>query len=140
MGGAAVAAGPHAAVLMARQAIEARGSNVFRFMGVHLGAGVGDCVALHGSRVGSRGRRQLATMNCQFCALTSNHHGAIEGHLFIGVLRYPNATCGGTPARGDYCSTSNGPGGCVDSFWFAATFAASAARIGGAAADTRCSR
>ena len=32
-------------------------------------------------------------------------------------------------AKGDFCSTTQAPGGCQDSFWFAATFAASAAKI-----------
>lgn len=31
--------------------------------------------------------------------------------------------------KGDYCSTSNSPGGCGDSYWLAAAFAASAAKI-----------
>jgi hypothetical protein len=33
------------------------------------------------------------------------------------------------PQTGDYCSTSKMPGDCKDSFWLAATFAASAAKI-----------
>jgi hypothetical protein len=32
-------------------------------------------------------------------------------------------------AKGDYCSTTGKPGDCADSFWLAATFAASAAKI-----------
>ena len=32
-------------------------------------------------------------------------------------------------AQGDFCSTTGVPGGCQDSYWFAATFAASAAKI-----------
>lgn len=32
-------------------------------------------------------------------------------------------------AKGDFCSTSNSPGGCADSDWLAAAFAASAAKI-----------
>jgi hypothetical protein len=32
-------------------------------------------------------------------------------------------------APGDYCSTTNAAGGCADSYWFAATFAASAVTI-----------
>lgn len=31
--------------------------------------------------------------------------------------------------KGDYCSTTDSPGGCADSVWMAATFAASAAKI-----------
>jgi len=46
----------------------------------------------------------------------------------------PNAKCardanGAIVARGDYCSSPAGPGGCKDSFWFAATFAASAVKL-----------
>ena len=36
---------------------------------------------------------------------------------------------GNLPATGDYCSTTKAGGGCKDSFWLAATFAASAAKI-----------
>ena len=36
---------------------------------------------------------------------------------------------GNLPATGDYCSTTKAAGGCKDSFWLAATFAASAAKI-----------
>jgi hypothetical protein len=38
-------------------------------------------------------------------------------------------TNGQIQARGDYCSNPAGPGGCGDSYWFAATFAASAAKV-----------
>jgi hypothetical protein len=36
---------------------------------------------------------------------------------------------GNVTAKGDFCSTTDSPGGCQDSFWLAATFAASAALI-----------
>jgi hypothetical protein len=36
---------------------------------------------------------------------------------------------GNITAKGDYCSTSNMPGDCQDSFWLAATFAAAAVNI-----------
>jgi len=36
---------------------------------------------------------------------------------------------GNVMAKGDYCSTTDSPGGCQDSYWLAATFAASAAKI-----------
>jgi hypothetical protein len=42
-------------------------------------------------------------------------------------------TTGNCPANafnmGNYCSSPPGPGGCDDSFWLAATFAASAVNI-----------
>ena len=41
-------------------------------------------------------------------------------------------------AKGDYCSTSDSPGGCADSYWLAATFAASAVKINDGAADSIC--
>ena len=36
---------------------------------------------------------------------------------------------GNIVAKGDFCSTTDAPGGCQDSYWLAATFAASAAKI-----------
>jgi hypothetical protein len=42
-------------------------------------------------------------------------------------------------AMGDYCSTTQSPGGCADSFWLAATFAASAVTIDDAPTDPECS-
>jgi hypothetical protein len=39
---------------------------------------------------------------------------------------------------GDYCSQPAGPGGCADSFWLAATFAASAAKINDGSQDPGC--
>jgi hypothetical protein len=46
----------------------------------------------------------------------------------VGKINYP----------GDYCSTSNTPGDCRDSFWLAATFAASAAKINDGANVPQC--
>ena len=40
--------------------------------------------------------------------------------------------------QGDYCSTTKAPGGCVDSYWLAATFAASAVKINDVSADPLC--
>jgi hypothetical protein len=42
-------------------------------------------------------------------------------------------------ATGDYCSSPAGPGGCADSYWLAATFAASAVKINDGTNDPRCS-
>jgi hypothetical protein len=39
---------------------------------------------------------------------------------------------------GDFCSTTNTPGGCADSYWLAATFAASAAKINDGSQDPAC--
>jgi hypothetical protein len=43
------------------------------------------------------------------------------------------------PAMGDYCSTTKSAGGCKDSVWFAATFAASAVKIHDGAGVAACS-
>ena len=41
-------------------------------------------------------------------------------------------------AKGDYCSTSASPGGCQDSFWLSATFAAAAVKINDGSGDPTC--
>jgi hypothetical protein len=41
-------------------------------------------------------------------------------------------------AQGDYCSTTGMPGGCADSFWLAATFAASAVTINDGSTEPTC--
>jgi len=41
-------------------------------------------------------------------------------------------------AKGDYCSTSNLPGDCQDSFWLAATFAAAAVTINDGSSEPTC--
>ena len=40
--------------------------------------------------------------------------------------------------QGDFCSTTKQPGGCKDSFWLSATFAASAVKINDGSADVNC--
>jgi hypothetical protein len=45
---------------------------------------------------------------------------------------------GNVVAKGDFCSQTGAPGGCADSAWFAATFAASAAKIDDASTDPAC--
>ncbi len=40
--------------------------------------------------------------------------------------------------QGDYCSTTKSAGGCADSYWLAATFAASAVKINDTSADPLC--
>lgn len=40
--------------------------------------------------------------------------------------------------QGDFCSTTKMPGGCADSYWMAATFAASAVKINDNATDPLC--
>ena len=41
-------------------------------------------------------------------------------------------------AKGDFCSTTNQAGGCADSFWLAATFAAAAVTINDGSNDPTC--
>ena len=41
-------------------------------------------------------------------------------------------------AKGDYCSTSNKPGDCQDSFWLSATFAAAAVKINDGSSEPTC--
>ncbi len=41
-------------------------------------------------------------------------------------------------AQGDYCSTTNSAGGCMDSYWLSATFAASAVTINDGSSDPTC--
>lgn len=55
----------------------------------------------------------------------------------------PNHGCprdanGKITAMGDYCSTTKAPGGCLDSSWLAATFAASAVKINAGNMDPDC--
>jgi hypothetical protein len=45
---------------------------------------------------------------------------------------------GKIPFKGDYCSTSDKPGDCQDSFWLAATFAASATKINDGSSTPDC--
>jgi hypothetical protein len=40
--------------------------------------------------------------------------------------------------QGDFCSTTKQPGGCKDSFWLSATFAASAVKINDGSGDVNC--
>ncbi len=45
---------------------------------------------------------------------------------------------GNITLKGDYCSTTNSAGGCQDSFWLSATFAASAIKIDDASTQPLC--
>ena len=41
-------------------------------------------------------------------------------------------------ATGDFCSETNQPGGCADSYWLAATFAASAVLVNDSPTNVQC--
>jgi hypothetical protein len=47
-------------------------------------------------------------------------------------------TSGKLTVTGDFCSTTDAPGGCADSYWLAATFAASAVKINDGSQDSAC--
>jgi hypothetical protein len=47
-------------------------------------------------------------------------------------------TTGKIAEHGDFCSLTNSPGGCMDSSWLAAAFAASAAKINDGSGDPAC--
>jgi hypothetical protein len=53
-------------------------------------------------------------------------------------LKCPRDGSGKISATGDYCSSPAGPGGCLDSYWLSATFAASAVKINDGSGDDLC--
>jgi hypothetical protein len=64
--------------------------------------------------------------------------------LLTGDSSGPNGSCpvdanGNVTDKGNYCSSPVGPGGCDDSYWLAATFAASAVNINSGAGVADCS-
>jgi hypothetical protein len=62
----------------------------------------------------------IATLDESLCVLLTG----------TGATKTATNQCpAGAFAMGDYCSAPPGPGGCNDSFWFAAAFAASAVTI-----------
>jgi hypothetical protein len=56
----------------------------------------------------------------------------------LGQTNCPTDAQGRVTATGDYCSTTQTPGGCADSYWLAATFAASAVVIDDSPTDSTC--
>lgn len=52
-------------------------------------------------------------------------NGSLAGYVLVSDTCVPAEPCG----PGDYCSTTQSPGGCVDSYWVSGTFAASAVGI-----------
>jgi hypothetical protein len=56
----------------------------------------------------------------------------------LGQTNCPKNANGEVTAMGDYCSKTQTPGGCADSYWLAATFAASAVVINDSPTDTQC--
>jgi len=61
---------------------------------------------------------------------TTTHCGHVGGDMKMPVNP--------ATAHGDFCSKTNMPGGCQDSFWMAATFAASAAKLDEPSMNPEC--
>jgi hypothetical protein len=63
--------------------------------------------------------------------------------LVTQTTKGPDSKCqkdasGNIIAKGDYCSTTNSPGGCQDSNWLAATFAAAAVKVNDGTGTPEC--
>jgi hypothetical protein len=56
----------------------------------------------------------------------------------LGQMNCPKDASGHVTATGDYCSATQMPGGCADSFWLSATFAASAVLVDDSPTDSQC--
>jgi hypothetical protein len=56
----------------------------------------------------------------------------------LGSSNCPKDASGTVTPTGDFCSKTNQPGGCADSYWLAATFAASAVLIDDSPTDMQC--
>ncbi len=67
----------------------------------------------------------VSLLNATLCAFLTGTPSATQGALAI----CPRDANNKITAKGDYCSNPQTPGGCQDSFWLAATFAASAVKI-----------
>ena len=67
------------------------------------------------------------------CVLLTGGSKATDGGM--GCARDGS---GNITAKGDYCSTTNKPGDCRDSFWLSATFAAAAVTINDGASEPTC--
>ena len=75
----------------------------------------------------------VQTLGKSLCVLLTGGTSTTNGGVNCAVDGSGNIV-----AKGDYCSTTNSPGGCQDSYWLAATFAASAAVINDGSSDPAC--
>jgi hypothetical protein len=75
----------------------------------------------------------VQTLGKTLCVLLTGGSSTTQGGTECATDANGNVT-----AQGDYCSTTNSPGGCADSYWLAATFAASAVTINDGSADPNC--
>jgi hypothetical protein len=79
----------------------------------------------------------VALLSKTLCAILTGQSGVSppDGGSLASCAR---DSSGKILAKGDYCATTGAPGGCADAYWFAATFAASAAPIHGANGGLGC--
>jgi hypothetical protein len=75
----------------------------------------------------------VVTLGKSLCVLLTNGTSTADG----GTQCATNAD-GSVTAQGDFCSTTDSPGGCADSYWLAASFAASAALINDGSTVAAC--
>lgn len=68
----------------------------------------------------------VSLLNETLCVLLTNNK---KGPSMNGILSCQRDANGKLVDKGDYCSSPAGAGGCADSFWLAATFAASAVKL-----------
>jgi hypothetical protein len=78
----------------------------------------------------------LSILPSTLCVLLTGMHGTSPNDA--GINTCPRNTDGSISAKGDYCSTTQSAGGCADSFWLSATFAASAVTINDGSGDPTC--
>jgi hypothetical protein len=74
-------------------------------------------------------------LNESLCALLTGAADVMLGPTGEKLCARVNGTI---KDKGDYCSSPVGAGGCGDSYWLAAAFAASAAKIGDSSLDAQC--
>jgi hypothetical protein len=75
----------------------------------------------------------VVTLGKSLCVLLTGGTSTADG----GTQCATDAS-GNVLAQGDFCSTTNSPGGCADSYWLAAAFAASAALINDGSTVAAC--
>ena len=71
-------------------------------------------------------------------SLMSARHLSPVGPPGQMVMSVPAVVVVDVDVKGDYCSTTKSAGGCQDSFWLAATLAASAAEVQATPTDPFC--
>jgi hypothetical protein len=82
-------------------------------------------------------------LNATLCVLLTSSTGVVPatGGVMCGATPCPACkrdASGKIAFQGDYCSTTKAAGGCADSFWLSATFAASAVKINDGTGVAQC--